>query len=86
MNLYFVAVGTLYVKATLYFPSCDLLWSFKDQTRGLNLHITLRKNTMRGLFLKQDLELAVQRFKANYTQEGTFLISHNVQGDDLKLF
>ena len=74
MSLYFVAVSTLYVKATLYFPSCDLLWLFKEQTQGLNLRIHVKQNTLSGLFLKKDLEIAVKEFSANYTEAGRFFI------------
>jgi len=79
MNLYFVAVRTLFVKATLYFPSSDLLWLFKEQTQGFNLHVRPKQNTLTGLFLETELQKAVKQFRANYTEAGRFLLDYNGQ-------
>lgn len=81
MNLYFVAVRTLFVKATLYFPSCDLLWLFKEQTQGFNLHVRPKQNTLSGLFLETELQKAVSQFRANYTEAGRFLIDYSGLAD-----
>ena len=77
MNVYFVAVRTLFVKATLYFPSCDLLWMFKEQTQGFNLHVRPKQNTLTGLFQETELQKAVRQFQANYTEAGRFLLDYN---------
>ena len=70
-------MSALYVKATLYFPSCDLLWLFKDQTQGFNLHIRPQKNTLTGLFLEEELVAAAKRFKASYKEDGRFFIDYH---------
>jgi len=75
--LYFVSVSTLYVKATLHFPGRELLWLFREQTEGFNLHLSPKQNTLTGMFLEKELELAVKLFKASYTEAGRFLLNYN---------
>lgn len=79
MNLYFVAMRTLYVKATLYFPSCELLWLFFEQTQGFNLHVRPKQNTLAGLFLEEDLNLCVQQFRASYTEAERVFIDRSIE-------
>lgn len=81
MNVYFVVVRTLFVKATLYFPSCDLLWMFKEQTQGFNLHVRPKQNILTGLFQEAELQKAVRQFRANYTEAGRFLLDYSGQAD-----
>lgn len=51
-------------KITFAFPDYNSLWLFKSQTRAINVAITPKKNIIRGLFPKKDIETAVTKFKA----------------------
>lgn len=51
-------------KITFAFPDHNSLWQFKNQTQAINVTITPKKNIISGLFLQQDVELAVHTFNA----------------------
>ena len=51
-------------KITFAFPDYDSLWVFKNQTQAINVAISPKKNIISGLFLTQDVELAVGKFNA----------------------
>lgn len=57
-------MSTLFVKATLSFPSYQLLWLFKEQTQAINIHIEPKKNTITGLFAQNDIDKAIEQFHA----------------------
>lgn len=78
IRLYFAGVSTLYVKATLCFPSRDLLWMFAQQTQGFNLHLSPKQNTLSGMFEEKELEIAAKQFKANYTEKDRVTMEHYV--------
>jgi len=62
--LYFVVVSTLLEKTTLEFPSYELLWAFKNQTRAIHIHIQVKKNIVTGTFSREEIEIAIEQFKA----------------------
>ena len=51
-------------KVTFTFPTYDSLWIFKDRTKAINVKVIPKKNLMSGLIQKQEIELALQEFKA----------------------
>lgn len=51
-------------KRTLTFPSYDSLWSFRDQTKAINIRIKPKDRLISGLFNAQEIEMAVQKFQA----------------------
>jgi len=51
-------------KVTFTFPTNDSMWIFKDKTKAINVKVVPKKNLMSGLFQKQEIELALQEFKA----------------------
>jgi hypothetical protein len=51
-------------KITFAFPDYDSLWLFKSQTQAINVTITPKKNMIKGLFPKKDIEVAVSKFNA----------------------
>jgi len=56
-------------KVTLAFPSYELLWTFKEKTKAINVTVKPRNNLMSGLFQPQEIEMATKEFKANTVQE-----------------
>ena len=56
-------------KVTFTFPSYDSLWMFKDKTKAINVKVVPKKNLMSGLFQKQEIELALQEFKATTIEQ-----------------
>lgn len=51
-------------KFTFAFPDPISLWQFKSQVQAINVTITPKKNIISGLFPQQDVELALNTFKA----------------------
>jgi len=41
----------------------------KDQSKAINVRVEPIKNVMTGFFLKQDIDLAVQQYKATATPQ-----------------
>ena len=59
-----MSVSTLFIKTSLSFPSHDLLWSFRQETRAIHIRIEPKKNIITGLFSPQDIDKAVRQFHA----------------------
>lgn len=59
-------------KVTFTFPSYDSLWLFKDKTKAINIKITPKKNSISGIFGKQDVELAVNQFHAVQMNQNSY--------------
>jgi len=55
-------------KLTFSFPSYDSMWLFKEQSKAINVRIEPKKNLMTGLFVKQEIDLALQQYKATTIQ------------------
>ena len=51
-------------KIILAFPDHESLWQFKNQTQAVNIAITPKKNIISVAFSEQEVELAVDAFKA----------------------
>ena len=51
-------------KVSFTFPSYESLWTFKEQTKAINVRVEPKKNTISGLFLQQEIEMATQQYKA----------------------
>jgi hypothetical protein len=51
-------------KVTLSFPTHDSLWSFKDNSKAINVAVTPKRNTITGPFSSEEVDIAVKRFKA----------------------
>jgi hypothetical protein len=51
-------------KVTLSFPNHDSLWSFKDNSKAINVAVTPRRNTITGPFSSEEVDIAVTRFQA----------------------
>jgi hypothetical protein len=60
-------------KVTFEFPDYDSLWSFKEKTNAVNISIVPRRNILSGVFQQQDVELALQHFKATTIQPASNL-------------
>lgn len=51
-------------KVTLLFPKHNSLWLFKEKSTAINVAITLKKNTITGLFSLDEVDIAVKEFEA----------------------
>ena len=51
-------------KITLLFSSGQNLWAFKEQTSAINVTVQPKKNSITGLYGKQEINLAITRFNA----------------------
>ena len=51
-------------KVTLSFPDYDSMWSFRNKSTAINVRIEPRKNIISGLFSKEELDVALNEFKA----------------------
>jgi hypothetical protein len=51
-------------KVTLTFPNPDSLWLFKDKSKAINVAVAPRRNTISGLFSSDEIDIAVNEFKA----------------------
>jgi hypothetical protein len=51
-------------KATLTFASYDSLWSFKEITSAIHIHVETGKHLIHGLFKDNEVDLALQKFGA----------------------
>jgi hypothetical protein len=58
-------------KATLTFASYDSLWSFKELTSAIHIHVEPRKHLIHGLFKDNEVDLAIQKFGAVEYGEGS---------------
>ena len=51
-------------KTSFIFPDYESLWQFKNETQAVNVAVTPKKNQMSGLFEQNEVEMAVNKFKA----------------------
>ena len=51
-------------KISFIFPDYESLWQFKNETQAVNVAVTPRKNQISGLFEQDEVEMAVNKFKA----------------------
>ncbi|HTM91183.1 MAG TPA: hypothetical protein VL095_02105 [Flavisolibacter sp.] len=58
-------------KETLTFPDYESMWSFKEKTNAINIHIKPRKNKITGMFGPEELEVAMKEFQAVSTSNNS---------------
>jgi len=58
-------------KATLTFASYDSLWSFKEVSNAIHIHVEPRKHLIHGLFDDNEVDLAIQKFGAVEYEAGS---------------
>lgn len=51
-------------KTSFIFPDYESLWQFKNETQAVNVAVTPKKNQISGLFEQNEVEMAVNKFKA----------------------
>jgi hypothetical protein len=62
-------------KVSLSFPTNDSLWSFKDQSKAINIRIEPKRNLMTGLFEPSEIDIAVNQFQAVNSSDNTAVTS-----------